>query len=208
MVTPRSAARAKSGRTTSRAAPGWLVEVTAPMPGSVRSSRSTWRACSSRRGRPRRPAPACTSRPRAARSRRSRRAAGRAFAQRLRLDALETPGRRWRGVRFTVSVALRTSGRHHRERVAAGRRRRRRCETSFTWGSSAPACAPARPRARRLGRCCPAAVAGHLGLRPGRRRDEAGGQQRHQREQSRRRTAPRPAWSSSGASQAPAQPAM
>jgi hypothetical protein len=110
-VTPRSAARAKSGRTISSGRTRLEVETTLPIPGSVRSSCSTRRACaaSTAPSSPARtrtyfslepPKPTLTRAPGSAAS---------ASRSSCSMVCLVTPPRSSRGVRLIVSVALRTS---------------------------------------------------------------------------------------------------
>ena len=110
-VTPKSAARAKSGRTMTSGRTRLSVDVTAPMPGIVRKSFSTNLACSAST-RP--SSPASTSRnfsdeppkPTLTRAPGTAASASRSCAS---TACFFTPWRWPRGVMLIVSVALRTS---------------------------------------------------------------------------------------------------
>ena len=111
LVTPRSAARAKSGRTISSGRTRLLVDVTLPMPGIVRSSRSTTRACAPSAS-PSSPASTSTyfslepPKPTLTRAPGSTSSAVRNWVS---IACLLTPLRSPRGVMLMVRVALRTS---------------------------------------------------------------------------------------------------
>ena len=110
-VTPRSAARAKSGRTMSSGRTRLDVEVTLPMPGRVRSSRSTRLACAASVG-PSSPASTSTyfslEPPSPIFSRTPGRASSASRNSRSTACFFKPP-RSPRGVRLMVRVALRAS---------------------------------------------------------------------------------------------------
>ena len=111
-VTPRSAARAESGRTISSGRTRLDVDTTLPMPGIVRNSFSTWRAVAPSAS-PSSPASTSTyfslppPRPTLMRAPGSTASASRSCSS---ITCFFTPWRSLRGVMLIVSVALRTSG--------------------------------------------------------------------------------------------------